>query len=71
MAAADLIILTIGALLAGLYFFRATIFGIKGSSTADKLANGSPLGAGADDTMGDFVAKLNKQVRYSKATYFL
>ncbi|CAO1617258.1 unnamed protein product [Sympodiomycopsis kandeliae] len=63
MAAADLIILTIGAILAGLYFFRGTLFGLKSPNSADKLSNGSALanaGAG-DDAAGDFVAKLQKQ----------
>lgn len=67
MAAADLIIVAIAMVLGSLYFFRASLFGAGGPSASTKLANGSALGAenGEDEFAGDFVAKLEKQVRTS------
>lgn len=66
MAAADLIIISLGAILAALYFLRGTLFGIK--SPTDKLAGDVGFDAGAgDENASDFVSKLEKQVRCTRA----
>lgn len=62
MAVADTVVLAVLAVLAGLYYFRSTLFGAKSVSapySGSSLANGAVPGADDGDS-DDLAAKMKK-----------